>query len=153
VSFAERKGEFVGRAALQRQFEASARILRQDFGDLGALPRMIRAVAVTGRGIARAHAKVFKGADEVGVVTSGTAVPYWVFDGQDETAQPTDEHRTRAICLAYLDSDVLEGQELTIDVRGKPVQAEVVRHHLRSEAPPYARPIVVTSEPLRRAGS
>ncbi len=146
VSFAEAKGDFVGRAALQRQSEAASRILRQDFGDHGALPRMIRTVAVTGRGIARAHARVFEGADEVGVVTSGTAVPYWVFDGQDETAEPTDEHRTRAICLAYLDSDVLEGAELTIDVRGKPVEARVVRHHLRSEAPPYARPIVVTLE-------
>jgi len=151
VSFAERKGEFVGRASLREQFEAASRILRRDFGDLGALARMIRTVAVTGRGIARAHARVFRGADEVGVVTSGTAVPYWVFDGQDETAEPTDEHRTRAICLAYLDSDIAEGEGLTIDVRGKPVEAQVVAHHLRSEAPPYARPIVVTrEEPMPR---
>lgn len=146
VSLAEHTGDFVGRAALQKQFEAASRIMRHDFGDVGALPRMIRTVAVTGRGIARAHSKVFRGDREVGVVTSGTAVPYWVFDGQDETAEPTDEHRTRAICLAYLDSDVLEGEALSIDVRGKPVEAEVVKRHLRSEAPPFARPIVVTSD-------
>ncbi len=144
VSFAEHKGEFVGRGPLERQFAAASRILRQDFGDVADLPRMIRAVAVTGRGIARAHAKVLRGDREVGVVTSGTAVPYWVFDGEDETAKPTEEHRTRAICLAYLDADVLEGEPLSIDVRGKAVEAQVVRHHLRSEAPPFARPIVVT---------
>jgi aminomethyltransferase len=146
LSFAERKGDFVGRAALERQFEAAARIMRQDFSDTGALPRTIRPVAVTGRGIARAHAGAYRGDMEVGVVTSGTAVPYWIFDGEDETSHPTDEHRTRAICLAYLDVDVADGESLEIDIRGKRVEAQVVEYHLRSEAPPYARPMVVAGE-------
>jgi aminomethyltransferase len=87
---------------------------------------------------------VFRDGREVGIVTSGTAVPYWIFDGDDETAKPTNEHGIRAICLAYLDADLLDGDALTIDVRGKPVEAQVVEFHLRSEAPPYAHPIVVT---------
>jgi aminomethyltransferase len=146
LSLAEVKGEFVGREPLARQLEAAARIMRQDFSDLGPLRRTIRPVAVTGRGIARAHATVSKDGRTVGVVTSGTAVPYWVFDGDDETSHPTDEHRTRAVALAYLDGDLLDGDEVTIDVRGKPVEARVVPYHLRSEAPPFARPMVATWE-------
>jgi aminomethyltransferase len=89
---------------------------------------------------------VYQGDRRVGYVTSGTAVPYWVFDGEGETARPTDEHRTRSIALAYLDSHVLDGDAVSIDVRGKRTDGEVVRHHLRSDAPPFARPIVVTVE-------
>jgi aminomethyltransferase len=150
VSFAEHKGDFVGRAALQRQAAAAARIRERDTSDVTDLPRMIRPVAVTGRGIARSGSAVLEGDRPIGWVTSGTAVPYWVFDGEGETARPTDEHRTRAIALAYLDSHVLDGDAVTIDIRGKATQAEVVKHHLRSDAPPYARPIVVT--PDDRAG-
>jgi aminomethyltransferase len=151
VSLAQGKGAFVGREPLTRQLKAAARILRQDFSDLGPLRRTIRPVAVTGRGIARAHATVSRDGREVGAVTSGTAVPYWVFDGDDETSHPTDEHRTRAVALAYVDAALLDGDELTIDVRGKPVQARVVEYHLRSEAPPFARPMVATwEEPVAR---
>ncbi len=57
VSLTGRKGNFVGRKALTRQLEAASRIMRRDFSDAGALPRTIRHVAVTGRGIARAHAR------------------------------------------------------------------------------------------------
>ncbi|MGZ4150855.1 MAG: glycine cleavage system aminomethyltransferase GcvT [Actinomycetota bacterium] len=146
VSFAAHKGDFVGRGALERQAAAAARIRERDTSDVTDLPRMIRPIAITGRGIARAGAAVLQGDREIGRVTSGTAVPYWVFDGEGETARPTDEHRTRAIALAFIDSQVLDGDAVTIDVRGKPIDAEVVKHHLRSDAPPYARPIVVTRE-------
>jgi aminomethyltransferase len=146
VSLAPQKGEFVGRRALAYQFETASRIMHRDFSDFGALPRTIRPVAVTDRGIARAHATVWREGHPVGVVTSGTAVPYWVFDHDDETAQPTGEHHTRAICLVYLDADLLDGDEVTIDVRGKAVEARIVEFHLRSEAPPFAHPIVVTPE-------
>jgi aminomethyltransferase len=144
LSFADGKGEFIGREALAAQWEAAGRILRRDFSDLDALPRRMVPVAVTGRGIARAHSRVLRDGRDVGVVTSGTAVPYWIFDGDDETAEPTDEHHTRAICLAYVDGDVVEGDELVIDVRGRPVEARAVEYHLRSEAPPFSHPIVVT---------
>ncbi len=146
VSFAEHKGDFVGRGALERQAAAATRMRERDTSDVADLPRTVRPVAVTGRGIARAGAPVYRGDEPIGYVTSGTAVPYWVFDGEGETARPTDEHRTRAIALAYLDSQVLDGDVVSIDVRGKRTDGEVVRHHLRSDAPPFARPIVVTLE-------
>jgi aminomethyltransferase len=146
VSFADHKEDFVGRAALERQAAAAARIRERDTSDVADLPRMIRPVAVTGRGIARAGSVVRRDGVDIGWITSGTAVPYWVFDGEGETARPTDERRTRAIALAYLDSHVVDGDVVSVDVRGRETDAEVVKHHLRSDAPPYARPIVVTRE-------
>jgi aminomethyltransferase len=146
MSFAEHKGDFVGRDPLERQTRAAARIRERDVSDVADLPRMIRPVALTDRGIARAGATVFSEGAEIGVVTSGTATPYWVFDGDGETARPTDDHRTRAIALAYIDSHVLDGDAVTIDIRGRQTEAEVVPHHLRSDAPPFARPIVVSRE-------
>ena len=58
VSFSPRKGDFIGRHALERQQKAYAHILRRDYSRLGDLPRLTRPVAVTGRGIAREGAPV-----------------------------------------------------------------------------------------------
>jgi len=106
------------------------------------LPRMIKPIAVTGRGIAREGAKVFKGKKHVGYITSGTMVPFWIIEGEGLSSSQTDHHQLRSICLGYIDSDILEDEKLTIEIRGKAVDAVVVKHHMRSEAPPYARPIV-----------
>ncbi len=146
VSFSPLKGEFIGRAALERQFAAAGKIMDRDFSAMRDLPRTIRPAAVTGRGIARQGAEVFVDDRRVGWVTSGTAVPFWVFDGEDERSRPSTEHRTRSICLAYVDADLLDDQRVTIDVRGKITDGVVVPFHLRSEGPPFARPIVVTSD-------
>ncbi|MEN6442014.1 MAG: glycine cleavage system aminomethyltransferase GcvT [Syntrophobacter sp.] len=142
VSFSHLKGEFVGRAALARQFAAFSKIITADFSAIADLPRMVKPLAVTGRGIARAGAEVFKGDRQVGRVTSGTMVPYWVFDDKGLISRPSEEQQLRSICLALIDSDILEDDTVGIDIRGKRVEAVVVPYHLRSEAPPYARPIV-----------
>jgi aminomethyltransferase len=142
VSFSSLKGDFVGREALFRQFQALEGIIARDYSRREALPRLIRPVAVAGRGVAREGSRVFKEGRTVGYVTSGTMVPYWLFDGDDVRSRPGDEHAMRPICLAYLDCDILEDEPVSIDIRGKMVTATVVPHHLRSEAPPYARPIV-----------
>lgn len=146
VSLSPLKGDFVGRRALKRQWEASSRIMRRRFDGIDALPRTVRTLAIAGRGIAREHSRVFKDGKPVGDVTSGTMVPYWLFDGEDETSSPTDEHRTRAIALAYVDSDLLDDDTVTIDVRGKPTKGVIVPYHVRSDAPPFVRPIVITHE-------
>jgi glycine cleavage system T protein (aminomethyltransferase) len=146
VSFSPLKGAYVGRVALERQFEDLGKIFRRDFSGLTRLPRVIQQVALTGRGIARAGAKVFRGEKHVGYVTSGTMVPYWVFEGEGLESIRTDRHGMRAVGLAYLDKDIIEGDSLEIEVRGKRIQAVVVPFHMRSEAPPFARPIVVESE-------
>jgi aminomethyltransferase len=159
ISFSPLKGEFVGRDALARQFAALSKIIFRDYSALADLPRLIQPVAVTGRGIARAGARVFKGGKDIGYVTSGTMVPYWVFEDNGLISKETGEHRLRSICLAYLDSDVIEDDPITIDIRGKIVDAVVVPFHLRSEAPPYARPIVYGHElpakplPATKAGA
>ena len=150
VSFSPRKGDFIGRQALERQQKAYARILQRDYSLLEDLPRLTRPVAVTGRGIAREGAAVHAapaaarfGADALlGWVTSGTAVPYWGLEGEGLCSLQTEEHELRSIALASLDSRVLEDDEVEVDVRGRRVPGLVVPHHLRSDAPPCARAII-----------
>ena len=151
VSFSPRKGDYIGRAALAAQHDAYTRIVARDYSDIRALPRLTRPVAVTGRGIAREGARVLRPADGpggeagdgfLGWVTSGTAVPYWGVDGEGLCASRTDEHDLRSIALAYLDSRVVEDDEVELDVRGRSVPGLVVPYHLRSDAPPCARAIV-----------
>jgi aminomethyltransferase len=142
VSFSPAKGEFTGRDALARQFEALGRIMKRDYSVRNVLPRIIQPVAVAGRGVARSGAGVFKEGKSVGFVTSGTMVPYWVIEGEGLRSVRTDQRQLRSICLACMDCEVLEGDKVTIDIRGKQVEAVVVPYHLRSEAPPYARPIL-----------
>jgi len=69
-------------------------------------------------------------------------VPYWHMTGEKLESRPGDDYGLRSICLALLDSDIREDDEVTIEVRGRAVPAVVVPYHLRSDAPPYARPIV-----------
>ena len=146
VSFSPLKGEFVGRQALARQQAAYGRILARDFSDLAALPRRVVPLAVLGRGIARQGDAVLREGEPAGWVTSGTAVPYWGVAGQGVLQAQTDEHKLRAIALAYLDSRVVEDDVVTVDVRGTPVAAAVAPYHLRSDAPPAARVIVYGRE-------
>jgi aminomethyltransferase len=146
VSFSPLKAEFVGRTALAKQFAALSKIISRDYSSIDDLPRLIQPVAVAGRGIARAGAGVLKDGRQVGWVTSGTMVPYWIFEDKGLISKQTDEHQLRSICLAYIDSDTVEDDRLTIDIRGKLVDGVVVPYHLRSEAPLYARPIVYNHE-------
>jgi len=150
VSFSPLKGDFIGREALHEQFAAYCRIVKGDYSDVRALPRMIQCVAIEGRAVARPGAAVMStdGTRRLGVVTSGTAVPHWQLEGQGLTSRPADEHQLRSICLAYLACDVVVGAEVLVDIRGRQTKAQVVPYHLRSEAPPYARAIVGgTSKP------
>jgi len=147
VSFSPLKGEFVGRTELARQFKALGKIITRDYSLIEDLPRIIQPIAVKGRGIARQGAKVFKGDKHVGFVTSGTMVPLWNIEGEGLSSVQTDQHGLRSICLGYIDSNIVEDDKVLIEIRGKAIDAVVVPHHLRSEAPPYARPIVVDHEP------
>ncbi len=142
VSLSPLKGQFIGRAGLARQQEAFRRIVSRDYSLIHDLPRMIKPIAVAGRGIAREGAKVFKGDKHVGYVSSGTMVPMWEVEGEGLESAQTHRHRLRSICLGYIDSDIIEEEKVTIEIRGKAVDAMVVPFHMRSDAPPYARPIV-----------
>jgi aminomethyltransferase len=142
ISFSPLKGNYIGRSELIKQLNAFKKIVSRDYSLINDLPRMSRPIAVTGRGIARDGAKVFKNEKYVGYITSGTMVPLWTVEGEGLSSSQTDHHQLRSICLGYIDSDILEEERLTIEIRGKAVDAVVVKHHMRSEAPPYARPIV-----------
>jgi aminomethyltransferase len=146
VSFSPLKGDFLGRQALLKQFEALGKIMFRDYTMRDVLPRVTQSVAVAGRGVARAGAKVFKDGKHVGYVTSGTMVPLWHVEGEGLSSVFTDEKQLRSICLAYMDSDLIEDDRVSVEIRGKMVDAVVVPYHLRSEAPPYARPIVFDHE-------
>ncbi|MCF8062325.1 MAG: glycine cleavage system aminomethyltransferase GcvT [Deltaproteobacteria bacterium] len=148
VSFSPRKGDFVGREALLRQFKARGRILARDYSRIADLPRIVRPLAVTGRGVAREGARVFREGAHVGWVTSGTMVPYWKVKGDGLESAQLDEHALRGLGLAYIDADILNDDQVSVEVRGRSIEARVVPYHLRNDAPPYARPIVAGAEPL-----
>ncbi len=142
VSFSPLKGEYIGRPALLKQFNALKKIMDQNYEALKDLPRLIRHIAVAGKGIARAGSRLYSGSTPVGYVTSGTMVPYWIFEGQGITSKITEKKGMRAIGLAILDSTLDVGDTVEIDVRGKRIQGVLVPYHMRSEAPPYARAIL-----------
>ncbi|MCP4693306.1 MAG: glycine cleavage system aminomethyltransferase GcvT [Desulfobacterales bacterium] len=147
VSFSPLKGAFTGREALSRQFEALKKIIDRDYSLIQDLPRIIKPLELTGKGVARAGARVFRGDKHVGFVTSGTMVPYWKFDGEGIESRMSEETSRRAIALAMLDSDLLEGDEIAVEIRGKRVNGVVAPYHLRAEAPPFARAITLDMEP------
>jgi aminomethyltransferase len=146
VSFSPLKGDFMGRAELARQNEALKKIIFRDYSLIQDLPRIIRPIAVAGRGIAREGSKVFRGDKHVGYVTSGTMVPMWSVEGQGLESAQTGERQLRSICLAYIDSDIIDDDKVSIDIRGKRVDAVVVPFHMRSDAPPYVHPIIFNHE-------
>lgn len=144
VSFSPLKGAFVGKQALQDQFDALAALIRRDYDATASLPRRVRPLALAGKGIARAGSPVYQDDKLVGYVTSGTMVPYWRQEGEGIASTLVDESERRAIALALIDSPIRKGERLTVDIRGRKTDAVVVPYHLRSEAPPYSYPITYT---------
>ena len=141
VSLSPLKGDYIGRAALAKQFEALKRIVDRDYSLIADLPRIIQPIALIDKGIARAEAEVFRGDKHVGYVTSGTMVPLWQSDGVGLSTRQSEDKGRRAIGMALLDSDLVEGDEVEIDIRGKRARAVIVPYHMRAEAPPHSWPI------------
>jgi aminomethyltransferase len=93
------KGEFIGRDVLAKQKEAG-------------VPRRLVGFEVTERGIARDGQDVMIDGERLGKVTSGSPAPFL----------------KKNIGMAYVPSKFAnEGQQIQIDVRGKPVGAQIVR--------------------------
>ena len=93
------KGEFIGRELLAKQKEAGVR-------------RRLVGFEVTERGIARDEQDVMINGERLGKVTSGSPAPFL----------------KKNIGMAYVPSEFAnEGQQIEIDVRGKPVGARIVR--------------------------
>jgi len=139
VSFAEEKGDFIGKAILSAQKAALEAVRSGDLSGLSTLPKRIVPIQLTDRGVIRAGMDIYQGGSHIGWVTSGTMVPYCEFD---ENGLPTDKTGKRSIGFAYLSSDVSAGDAVEIDIRGKRVKAAVVARHARQDQPPYLRPIL-----------
>lgn len=143
VSFTGEKGDFIGKSALLKQFQAVKRFAGFDYSDTSALPRVIVPVAITGRGIARAGNEVYKEGRHVGYITSGTMVPFWETEGEGIASFLTEKSDKRAIAMALVDADVLQKDQLEIKIRKNVVPTGVVvPYHMRAEAPPAARAII-----------
>ena len=137
VSFSDLKGDFIGREALARQFEALKEIRAGAEKPPAALPKRIMSVALLDRGIARQGHQVYLDGGKIGTVSSGTSCPYWKLVGEGAMVEPGEESALRSLALAYLDSTVVPGTEVEIEVRKKRIRARVVKFHGRSDAPPY----------------
>lgn len=142
ISFAPQKGDFIGRKPLQAQFEAFVRIQNRDMSDVAALPRVIKPIALMERGVARPGSFVYQDGREIGYITSGTMVPYYKTEGEGLSTVIQEEKGLRSIALALVDAATLKDDEVTVDIRGKQIKGLVVPYHMRSDAPPFARPIL-----------
>ncbi len=150
VSFSRLKGDFIGRDAMAAQLAAHREIREGVETPPAALPRRIMPLALEDKGVPRPGYPVFDGQRQVGMVTSGTSVPYWKFEGEGVESRITDEQALRPIALAYLDSDIQPDRELLVQVRKRSLKARVVKEHGLSAAPPYFRPLPVGWEPPSR---
>ena len=142
VSFADDKGDFLGRKALETQAETYRRWREGDPCENAALPRIVRPVAILDAGVARQGDAVYWEGKAVGWVTSGTMVPYWVFEGEGNDAHPGDQAARRAIALAFIGTGVPKDAHVEVLVRGRPLKARVVPRHGWSNRPPYFRPVI-----------
>ncbi|RAV16242.1 glycine cleavage system aminomethyltransferase GcvT [Mycolicibacterium sp. GF69] len=95
-----RKDTFWGRDALLAEKERGPR-------------RLLRGLKAVGRGVLRADLAVLDGDRQVGVTTSGTFSPTLKVG--------------IALALIDTDADVADGHRVTVDVRGRAVECEVVR--------------------------
>ncbi|MEA4965303.1 MAG: glycine cleavage system aminomethyltransferase GcvT [Oscillospiraceae bacterium] len=144
VSFAEAKGDFVGRAALLRQFEAFKKIMNRDYSSIEDLPYRIQPICLLGKGVLRAGCDVYdaRTGELIGYVTSGTMIPYYETEGTGLLSKITENTGKRSIGMAYMKSNVVTEFEIEVDIRGKRVQGVVPACHMRADAPPYTRPIL-----------
>ncbi|MDD5590506.1 MAG: glycine cleavage system aminomethyltransferase GcvT [Dehalococcoidales bacterium] len=146
VSFSRLKGNFIGREALMKQFEETK--LREEARltvdkEKQKVPKAILLMVIENSGIARAGCPVYVNDRLVGKVTSGSMVPFWKMTGTGTSAKPGNESDKRAICLAYVDSDLREGQRTKIVIRDKTAEAIIIRRAIGSEAAPYARSLMI----------
>ena len=142
VNLDPERGDFVGRKVLEQQATALEGFKAKDYSGSNVIPRRVRPVVLTGKGIARAGAKVFQGETLVGYVSSGTMVPFWNGVGEGEGFRLTDETGKHAIALALLDSRIGLREDVEIEVRGRRISAKTVPRHMRNEASGYSRAAV-----------
>ena len=100
VSFAPEKGEFIGKAALKKQFEAFKKIMDRDYSALADLPYRIQPIYLEGKGVLRKGFPVYSKdawseGKPIGYVTSGTMIPYFKTKGEGLDTVITEETKKR----------------------------------------------------------
>ena len=95
-----KKDAFFGRDALLAEKEAGP-------------PRLLRGLKAVGRGVLRSDLNVLDGDEVVGVTTSGTFSPTLKIG--------------IALALIDVDAGIEDGQHVTVDVRGRGIECEVVK--------------------------
>jgi len=149
VSFNGLKGEFVGREILMKQFQ-EIKLREEDQLDIPEkkllVPRVIMPVSMPGDSIARPGCQVYIGEKRVGTVTSGTVIPYWKMRGIGLKSKLSGESGRRAICLAYLDADLKEGQRTKVIIRDKAASGMIVDRHMVGGVAPYSRPLLLGAQ-------
>lgn len=95
-----KKPSFWGRTALLAEKEAGPR-------------RLLRGLKVLGRGVLRPDLSVLRDGEQVGFTTSGTFSPTLKVG--------------IALAMVDADADLADGQTVSVDVRGRPVECEVVK--------------------------
>ena len=126
VSFKEEKGDFIARELLQKQKEQGTE-------------KKVVPIALVDRGVMRAGMDIYRDGVHIGWVTSGTMVPYYHFDEEGNILETTGK---RSLGFAYIDSSVMLGDVIEIDVRGKRLKAKVVTRHMDQTNPPYGRAVI-----------
>ena len=145
VKFSARKGNFIGRQALNDQFKEVRKLKMGQYQSSEILPKRILPLVLTDNGIARQGDPVFLNGSKVGLVTSGTMVPYWKFEGEGSDMKITNAHDRRAIAMAYIDAHISTQHELEVEVRGRRINSQLVSLHGSSKTPPYFRVISETN--------
>ncbi len=123
VDLSPERGDFIGKRAL---IEQSA-----------AIPQKVVAVAALAKGMIREGSPVLLGGKQVGVLTSGTTVPAWSFEG----GAPGVESHVRPIGLGLVDYAVQPGQKIEIIYRKRTLPG-VVAAALAKPSGDYIQPIL-----------
>ena len=144
VSFDEAKGDFVGKEALLKQAAAQACFKAKDYNPdaMAALPKRVRPIVLLDRGVMRHGMPVYRGEEQIGWVTSGTMIPYFMTEGEGADLRLLPETGKRAIGICYIASDVPVNGEVEVDVRGKRLKAAIPSKHIANNVPPYVVPVI-----------
>jgi aminomethyltransferase len=146
VSFSSLKGEFIGKETLKKQFIEFKQLENKKQCQKQYLPKRIMSIAISSIGAARQGDEVYIDNRLIGEVRSGSMVSYWKFDREGVASHITEEKGKRSICLAYIDSETEENQEVQIHAKDRILEGVVVKRHLSSGAPPYSRTILVKTK-------
>ena len=144
VSFVPEKGDFVGREALAKQAEAQASFKAKNYSPeaMAALPKRVRPIALVDRGVMRHGMAVYRNGEQIGWVTSGTMIPYFMTEGEGADVKLLAETGKRTIGICYIASDVPVNGEVEVDVRGKRLKVVIPSKHITNNVPPYVVPVL-----------